>query len=159
VLRVPASAAERYDDGVAFKAVARDANGVIVTILSDNYFGYCKKEVKSYISYSANLFGLCEEEHAGGALLFTREQVMDSGWYAERLRARQAVATRQWRSQPGYLERFLTKPNYASEAARLGIPVRLEAGRREYARVSSEHHREELRGTLGAEPAIVAPPP
>jgi len=33
-----------------------------VTILSDNYFGYCKKEVKSYISYSANLFGLCEEE-------------------------------------------------------------------------------------------------
>ena len=64
--------AERYNDGVAFKIVARDAAGVIVTIISDNYFGYCKKEVKSYISYSANLFGLCEEEHAGGALLFTR---------------------------------------------------------------------------------------
>jgi len=58
--------AERYNDGVAFKVTARDASGVIVTILSDNYFGYCKKEVKSYISYSANLFGLCEEEHAGG---------------------------------------------------------------------------------------------
>ena len=65
-------AAERYNDGVAFKVTARDASGVIITILSDNYFGYCKKEVKSYISYSANLFGLCEEEHAGGALLFTR---------------------------------------------------------------------------------------
>ena len=64
--------AERYNDGGAFKITARDANGVIVTIISDNYFGYCKKEVKSYISFSANLFGLCEEEHAGGALLFTR---------------------------------------------------------------------------------------
>src|SRR5205085_2137725 len=32
--------------------------------------GYCKKEVKTQISYAANLFGLCEEEHAGGALVF-----------------------------------------------------------------------------------------
>ncbi len=43
---------------------------MIVTILADNYFGYCKKEVKTQISYSANLFGLAEEEHAGGALAF-----------------------------------------------------------------------------------------
>lgn len=62
--------AERYNDGVAFKCTARDRSGVIVTIISDNYFGYCKKEVKTQISYSANLFGLCEEEHAGGALIF-----------------------------------------------------------------------------------------
>jgi hypothetical protein len=43
---------------------------VIVTIIADNYFGYCKKEVKTQISYAANLFGLCEEEHAGGALVY-----------------------------------------------------------------------------------------
>ncbi|MBD4447285.1 hypothetical protein GUG94_20140, partial [Xanthomonas citri pv. citri] len=41
--------------------------GVILTIVADNYFGYCKKEVKTQISYSANLFGLAEEEHSGGA--------------------------------------------------------------------------------------------
>ena len=46
------------------------STGVMVTILADNYFGYCKKEVKTQISYSANLFGLAEEEHAGGALAF-----------------------------------------------------------------------------------------
>jgi len=46
--------------------------GVIVTIIADNYFGYSKKEIKSHISYSANLFGGCEEEHAGGALAFPR---------------------------------------------------------------------------------------
>ena len=61
---------ERYNEGQAFKLTARDASGVMVTILADNYFGYCKKEVKTQISFAANLYGLAEEEHAGGALLF-----------------------------------------------------------------------------------------
>ncbi len=63
---------ELYNDGEAFKITARDENGVIVTLLADNYYGYCKKEVKTQISYAANLYGLAEEEHAGGALAFTR---------------------------------------------------------------------------------------
>jgi hypothetical protein len=61
---------ERYNGGQAFKVCARDERGVIVTVIADNYFGYCKKEVKTQISYSANLFGNAEEEHAGGALVF-----------------------------------------------------------------------------------------
>ena len=61
-----------YNGGKAFKLTARDESGVVVTILADNYFGYCKKEVKTQIGYSANLFGLAEEEHAGGALAFPR---------------------------------------------------------------------------------------
>ena len=66
------SADELYNDGQAFKLTARDESGVIVTMLADNYFGYCKKEVKTQLSYSANLFGMAEEEHAGGALAFPR---------------------------------------------------------------------------------------
>ncbi len=61
---------ELYNSGGAFKITCRDDRGTIVTIISDNYFGYCKKEVKTQIGYSANLFGLTEEEHAGGALAF-----------------------------------------------------------------------------------------
>jgi phosphoenolpyruvate carboxykinase (diphosphate) len=61
---------EFYNQGQAFKLTCRDQAGVIVTLIADNYFGYCKKEVKTQISYAANLFGLCEEEHAGGALVF-----------------------------------------------------------------------------------------
>ena len=63
-------AAELYNNGQAFKLTCRDETGVIVTIIADNYFGYCKKEVKTQISYAANLYGLCEEEHSGGALVF-----------------------------------------------------------------------------------------
>jgi hypothetical protein len=60
----------KYNDGGAFKITARDERGVVVTLIADNYYGYCKKEVKTQISYSANIFGLCEEEHAGGAIAF-----------------------------------------------------------------------------------------
>jgi hypothetical protein len=63
---------ELYNEGNAFKVTARDASGVIVTVICDNYFGYCKKEVKTQISFAANLMGLAEEEHAGGALVFAR---------------------------------------------------------------------------------------
>ncbi len=61
---------ELYNDGKAFKLACRDGRGVMVTIIADNYFGYCKKEVKTQISYSANLCGTCEEEHSGGALVY-----------------------------------------------------------------------------------------
>ena len=61
---------ELYNGGSAFKLTCRDERGVIVTIIADNYFGYCKKEVKTQLSFAANLFGLCEEEHAGGALVY-----------------------------------------------------------------------------------------
>ena len=63
---------ELYNGGKAFKCVARDERGVIVTVVADNYFGYCKKEVKTQIGYSANLFGCVEEEHAGGAIAYPR---------------------------------------------------------------------------------------
>ncbi|MCW5965067.1 MAG: hypothetical protein KIT83_13590 [Bryobacterales bacterium] len=61
---------ELYNNGGAFKVTCRDERGVMVTVIADNYFGYCKKEVKTQISYAANLYGNCEEEHAGGALAF-----------------------------------------------------------------------------------------
>ncbi len=61
---------EFYNDGGAFKITCRDKRGVVVTLIADNYYGYCKKEVKTQISYATNLFGNAEEEHAGGAIAF-----------------------------------------------------------------------------------------
>ncbi len=61
---------ELYNEGSAFKITCRTHEGVIVTLIADNYFGYCKKEVKTQISYAANLMGNVEEEHAGGAIAY-----------------------------------------------------------------------------------------
>ncbi len=66
---------ELYNEGVSFKVTCRDESGVVITLLADNYFGYSKKEVKTQISYAANMLGLCEEEHAGGTLAFSRRNV------------------------------------------------------------------------------------
>ncbi|MGC4032159.1 MAG: hypothetical protein QM754_10600 [Tepidisphaeraceae bacterium] len=82
---------EKYNDGNAFKLTLRSNAGVMVTIISDNYFGYCKKDVKTQISFSANLSGLAEEEHAGGALAFSSfshgtffkldQKIIDQGYH------------------------------------------------------------------------------
>ncbi len=74
---------EPYNDAAPFKISCRDHRGVIVTIIADNYYGYCKKEVKTQISYAANLFGLCQEEHAGGAIAFAT-YVLGQEFYAGR---------------------------------------------------------------------------
>jgi len=62
---------ELYNDGGGFKIACRDASGVMVTLIADNYFGYCKKDVKTQISFSSNLLGGAEEEHAGGAVAYS----------------------------------------------------------------------------------------
>lgn len=61
---------ELYNDGGAFKITCRDKSGFIVTLIADNYYGYCKKEIKTQLSFAANLSGNAEEEHAGGAIAF-----------------------------------------------------------------------------------------
>lgn len=69
---------ELYNDGSAFKITCRDERGVVITLIADNYYGYSKKEIKTQISYSANLFGMLEEEHAGGAIAYARRVMGDT---------------------------------------------------------------------------------
>ena len=63
---------EKYNNGSPFKITYRTEEGIVITLIADNYFGYCKKEVKTQISFAANLHGSVEEEHAGGAIIFPR---------------------------------------------------------------------------------------
>ena len=91
-------------------------------------------------------------EHPDVRRLFTREYLLASDWYAARLKARQAVESRLWQRHVRYLERFLSKPNYAEEAVRLGIDDRLARAREELARAESPALLAKLAGTLGAEP-------
>ena len=69
---------ELYNEGSPFKITCRDDRGVVITLIADNYFGYSKKEIKTQISYSANLLGLAEEEHSGGAIAFARRVMGNS---------------------------------------------------------------------------------
>ena len=66
---------ELYNGGEAFKITCRDKSGVAVTIIADNYFGYSKKEIKTQISFAANLLGNVEEEHAGGTIAYPSQNL------------------------------------------------------------------------------------
>lgn len=66
---------EFYNEGNAFKLTCRDKSGVAVTLIADNYFGYSKKEIKTQISFAANLFGNVEEEHAGGTIAYPQKNL------------------------------------------------------------------------------------
>jgi len=80
---------EKYNEGQAFKVTCRTNAGVIVTLIADNYFGYCKKEVKTQISYASNLLGNVEEEHAGGTLAFVSHNLGDEfQWNSRRYNGR-----------------------------------------------------------------------
>jgi hypothetical protein len=61
--------------------------------------------------------------------LFTRENLLDSEWFKQRQKTLRERDKQLWQRHVAYLENFLSKPNYAEEAARLDIPARLEIAR------------------------------
>ena len=83
---------------------------------------------------------------------FTREAVLKSDWYKERLVTKQkrdvALCMRNIRD----LEDFMGRPGYVAEAQRLGIHEKLSQAQRHLAHVSSDSYLAELEGTIGADP-------
>src|SRR5690606_3829098 len=57
--------------------------------------------------------------------LFSREALLASDWYRERLTVKQARELTLWTKHVEALEHFSAKPGYAAEAARLGVAERL----------------------------------
>jgi len=84
--------------------------------------------------------------------LFTRENMLASDWYADRLSAKQATEAKLWKRHIGSLEQFLGKSYYADEAGRLGIADRLARARSSLAWVESSAFPKFLNGTLGLHP-------
>ena len=123
---------ECYNDGVAFKVTCRTAEGVIVTLIADNYYGYCKKEVKTQISYAANLLGNVEEEHAGGTLAFITHNLGDEfQWNSRRYNGRtmeDLVADYSdfidWKPEGYGVDKNFSNLIYVREDARASIPQR-----------------------------------
>jgi hypothetical protein len=93
--------------------------------------------------------------HAEFRALFTRENVLASDWYRARLEAQQHRDVAQWEERARYLEKFLASPNYADVAEQLGIRDRLAAVQAACAAAREPGYIEQLRGTLGLDPALV----
>ena len=87
-------------------------------------------------------------EHPDVRAMFTREALLGSDWYAERLRVKQERDMALWRRHVASLEAFRD----AAGAGQIDLDARLVLAREQLARVSADAYREELVGTIGADP-------
>ena len=84
--------------------------------------------------------------------LFTREALLASDWYRERLAVKQKRDVALWERHARSLTEFLARAGHREEAERLGIAGRLEHARAELERVSAPEYLTALVGTIGADP-------
>ena len=80
--------------------------------------------------------------------MFTRDALLGSDWYAERLRVKQERDIALWRRHVASLEAF----RCAAGAEQIDVEGRLTLAREQLARVSADAYRGELEGTIGADP-------
>jgi hypothetical protein len=83
--------------------------------------------------------------------LFTRESLLRSDWYQERLRVKQAIDIALWHRHMRAIEAFRAG---GSLSPGLDVEARVALARTQMARVSSLQYLGELRGTIGADPAV-----
>ena len=86
--------------------------------------------------------------------MFTRESLLKSDWYKERLVIKQQRDISLCKRHIKALEDFLEKPGYATEAIRLNIDKTLSDAQQELARITSDKYLKELVGTIGADPIV-----
>ncbi|MCF6285919.1 MAG: hypothetical protein L3K26_12090, partial [Candidatus Hydrogenedentes bacterium] len=84
--------------------------------------------------------------------LFTREYLLASDWYQERLAIKQQRDVALWARHIASLESFLSQSNPQNEAERSEHQGRLDYAKAELERVKSSAYLKGLQGTLGADP-------
>jgi hypothetical protein len=95
--------------------------------------------------------------HPDVRALFTREALLASDWYHERLVVKQQRDVSLWTRHVRSLTEFLARAGHRDEAGRLGLAGRLEHARAALDRVGSHNYTAALVGTIGADP-IHRPP-
>jgi hypothetical protein len=84
--------------------------------------------------------------------MFTRESLINSQWYQDRLLKKQQVDLDLWARKISYLEGFMERPGYGRMAEQLQIPEKLAEARKELANTKTDAYLKDLVGTIGADP-------
>ena len=84
--------------------------------------------------------------------MFTREALLSSDWYQQRLEIKQARDIELWNRHINYLSKFLELESHSDEARRLKISKQLEIAENKLKQVSDAGYLEDLVGTIGADP-------
>jgi len=88
--------------------------------------------------------------------MFTREYLLESDWYRERLQVKQQREIALWKRHIRSLEDFIARPHYAEVVQRMKLEERLECARGKLQQVESDEYLQNLVGTIGADPLAPA---
>ncbi|HCS52628.1 MAG TPA: hypothetical protein DIW81_13720 [Planctomycetaceae bacterium] len=83
---------------------------------------------------------------------FTRENLLESEWYQERLKAKQVVDLKLMRRHQEYLEKWSQQPDAVQLSERMRIDDRKAWVERQIAEIKSEDYLVSLVGTIGVQP-------
>jgi hypothetical protein len=86
--------------------------------------------------------------------LFTRDSMLASDWYRQRLVAKHQVDVRLARTKVQALEAYCADPMHSAAVDRLNLRKRLEFAKQELMRCESPKYLESLFGTLGVDPVL-----
>jgi len=84
--------------------------------------------------------------------MFTREALLASDWYRERLQVKQARDVTLWERHVRSLEEYRASVEATGFRPEIDVAARLARAREQLARVSSAAYLKELAGTVGADP-------
>jgi len=95
-----------------------------------------------------------DERHPEIRAMFTRESLLESDWYRQRLATKQKRDIVLWQRHLAALDEFLARPSVGADAERLGIPARRAYAAEQFKYVSSPAYAAELVGSLGTDPSV-----
>ena len=84
--------------------------------------------------------------------MFTRDDLLTTDWYQERLEVKQRRDVALWRRHVDYLDRVASHYGSQRMLGTVDLAARRRRAEAELARVRSPRYRDELFGTLGADP-------
>jgi hypothetical protein len=84
--------------------------------------------------------------------MFTRQALLSSDWYQERLEIKQSRDTVLWEKHIKSLTTFLDQPGHTEEAEKLDISQRLKNAKLKLKTIQSAAYLHSLIGTIGADP-------
>jgi hypothetical protein len=140
-----------FVDGV--KNITEAQRRVAEHYLNDRSIEHCSPPLQALLMIMAtgSYEGKTAHDPAIRAM-FTREALLASAWYRQRLETKQQRDADLWRRHAEYLNTFLARRSHAEVAARMDLAARARYAEEQLALASDPGYVETLIGTLGAHP-------
>jgi hypothetical protein len=156
ILRPETQDLEQYVDGI--NNIVQTQQKMAKAFFEDGSIAECCPPLQALLRDMAAESSSKGDDAASQSLreLFTRENVLASDWYQERLVIKQRRDIALWTRHVDYLGEFLARPSHRQVARQMDIAGRLRIAKKSLEEVSSSDYRKRLIGTIGADPITAA---